>query len=189
MLSKYHLLYRIYQNFINLFLVALLVSCSNLTTEKGSFPSQVDKVMVDNNKAKLHLENAITALEQNDTAAASLAFEAMNKAGAKSPEALNHYAIFLREQWLINESEAIYRKALIHSPNNAMTHYNLGILLDLYQGRRQEALEHYQKYQVLAETPDKRVAGWIKDIQRQIDNQIATQIERQANKNSQKEAE
>ena len=52
------------------------------------------------------------------------------------------------------------------APNDAMTHYNLGILYDIYLGKTELALQHYRKYQQVLAEPDKRVGGWIKDLER-----------------------
>lgn len=45
---------------------------------------------------------------------------------------------------------------------------NLGILYDLYMGRITDALVYYRKYNELLAEPDKQVAGWSADIERQV---------------------
>ena len=161
--------------------VLLLISISLLGTGCSVLPSSnsvevnsdqlVDEPIRDNRSARAELANALAALEQGNPALADIAFQLMMEQGAKSPEALNHYAIFLREQWRVDEAEAIYKTALMHSPNNAMTHWNIGILYEMYRGDYSQALAHYQAYQQRAAAPDKRVAGWIIDLNRRLAQQ------------------
>ncbi|MFB1001682.1 MAG: tetratricopeptide repeat protein [Pseudomonadales bacterium] len=141
-------------------------SANNAHTERES-----NTQIVDNKKASVELNRALSAIEDHDMAAAESAFKAMLLAGAQSPTALNHYAIFLREQWRMEEAEAMYLQALKNSPNNAMTHWNIAIFYELYRGDYQQALDHYQAYQQYAASPDKRVIHWISDLNRRIEKE------------------
>ena len=122
----------------------------------------------DSRAVKLALEKALSAIKQNDDAAADSAFKSMLDLGAKSPGALNHYAIYLRRQWRMDEAETIYRQALAFSPNNAMTHWNIAVFYELYRGDYKQAVVHYKAYQQNAELPDKRVVHWIADLTRRV---------------------
>ena len=82
--------------------------------------------------------------------------------GARYLIALSH-----RELGQFAEAEAVYRKALEMAPDNDKTHFNLGILYELYLFKPQAALEHYRRYQALQAWPDKKVAGWIAVLERQ----------------------
>ncbi|TGD75631.1 tetratricopeptide repeat protein [Mangrovimicrobium sediminis] len=84
-------------------------------------------------------------------------------------DARNAYAIFLREQGRFGEAEAQYLEALATDDADATTHYNLGILYDLYLGRKPQALAHYSRYQELSGGDDRQMAGWIADLRRQLD--------------------
>lgn len=88
-------------------------------------------------------------------------------------DAYNELAILLREQGRFQEAETQYQQALSVWSDYPQTHLNLGILYDLYMGRFSDALHHYQRYQELQAEPDRRVAGWIADLQRRADRFVA----------------
>lgn len=81
----------------------------------------------------------------------------------------NEVGILHREAGRFAEAEAAYLKAVTVNPQYALAHFNLGILLDLYLGRHEQALTHYQRYQELVPDEDKQVEGWIADISRRIE--------------------
>jgi len=97
--------------------------------------------------AQAHFERALTA----------------NKANL---DAYNQLGILLREQGKFIDAEQQYLKALDIWPDHAASHRNLGILYDLYLGRLESALKHYERAQVLE--AQKPVRGWIADIKRRI---------------------
>ena len=78
----------------------------------------------------------------------------------------NYLGIVYRHQGRFDEAEKAYLKALEIDSNYTYAHLNLGILYDLYKADLQKALSHYQKYQSLADDPDKMVEKWIVDIKR-----------------------
>jgi len=82
--------------------------------------------------------------------------------------ALNRLALLHRKAGQFDLAESNYRLALMSWPDFAPAHLNLGILLDLYLGDKSEALEHYEKYQVLTNSQSRQVNGWIADISRQL---------------------
>ena len=45
---------------------------------------------------------------------------------------------------------------------------NLGILYELYLGKLPEALEYYRTYQSMLSEPDRRVQGWVMDLERRL---------------------
>ena len=160
-------------------LISMTISCSSMLTiseqslsASHSFSDKHSTAQVTDSKAANQaLNKALLAIEMQDIAAADRAFKAMLLAGAKSPLALNHYAVFLREQWRMEEAEKMYLQALKTSPNNAMTHWNLAIFYELYRGNYKQALLHYQAYQQYATSPDKRVIHWISDLNRRIEKE------------------
>ena len=153
--------------------VGLLHACSfvpavnNGLTERVGNPVQQTTVD-DSRTVKKLLNEALAAVAGQDYQQADKAFTDMLAAGARSPASLNHYAIYLREQWRIDEAEQVYQQALKYSPIDAMTHWNIAILYELYKGDYKQAVAHYQQYQQYASEPDKRVAAWIGDLQRRI---------------------
>jgi tetratricopeptide (TPR) repeat protein len=84
--------------------------------------------------------------------------------------AYNQYGIFLREQGRFEQAEDTYQQALFVSEADADTHLNLGILYDLYRGDKKAALQHFSRYQELQESDDRVVAGWIVDLERQLNS-------------------
>lgn len=145
-------------------------SSSNSFSEQSS-TAQVTAKVTNSKEANIAFNKALAAIKINDSSAAENAFKTMLLEGVKSPTALNHYAIFLREQWRMEEAEDIYLRALKYSPNNAMTHWNLAIFYELYRGDYKQALVHYQAYQQFAESPDKRVVYWISDLTRRLEKE------------------
>jgi len=84
------------------------------------------------------------------------------------PPANNTLGLLLREQGEFTAAEAAYRRALETDPTNRIAHLNIGILLDLYLQRADEALQHYNEYQATFSEPDETVARWIVDLERRI---------------------
>lgn len=84
------------------------------------------------------------------------------------PAANNEQGVLHRERGEFAAAEAAYRRALETDPTYALAHYNLGVLLDLYLKREGEALEHYEAYQSLTQSPDENVDLWIVDLRRRL---------------------
>ncbi len=84
--------------------------------------------------------------------------------------AYNQYAIFLRALGRFEQAQETYLQALSVFEADADTHFNLGILYDLYRGDKKAALQHFNRYQELHTTEDRVVAGWIADLQRQLNS-------------------
>ncbi|HUF72035.1 MAG TPA: tetratricopeptide repeat protein [Gammaproteobacteria bacterium] len=96
---------------------------------------------------------------------------ALEQALALAPDhaaANNELGVLHREHGEFAEAEAAYRRALEADPTHALAHYNLGVLLDLYLKREGEALEHYEAYQSLTQSPDEDVGRWIVDLRRRL---------------------
>lgn len=160
-------------------LISITSSCSSIKifsdqsfSARDSFTNKNSTIQItDSKEANVELNKALSAIKMQDIATADEAFKAMLLAGARSPVALNRYAVFLREQWRMEEAEAMYLQALKTSPNNAMTHWNLAIFYELYRGDYKQALLHYQAYQQYATSPDKRVIHWISDLNRRLEKE------------------
>jgi tetratricopeptide (TPR) repeat protein len=65
-------------------------------------------------------------------------------------------------------AEANYLACVSRVPDFREAYLNLGILYELYLGRLDDALKAYQTYQSLSESPDRRVAGWVSDLERRL---------------------
>ncbi len=88
-------------------------------------------------------------------------------------EAYNQLAYVYRQQGKFKEAEQVYADALVIWPNYAAIHYNMGILYDVYLGKLDNALSHFETFQTLQAAEDKKVAGWIADLKRRIAKQGA----------------
>jgi tetratricopeptide (TPR) repeat protein len=99
---------------------------------------------------------------------AEAAFKKVLEANPDNSQAYNQFAIFLRGQGEFTRAESLYLKGLAVWPDNPETHLNLGILYDMYMGKFEQALQHYQRYQALLPEPERKVSGWIIDIQRRL---------------------
>jgi len=84
----------------------------------------------------------------------------------QNPYIFNELGLVQRELGQFQEAQQSYQKALQIAPSYALAHYNLGVLADLYLQNFNLALEQYKAYQSLLPEPDKKVAGWIKDLER-----------------------
>lgn len=96
------------------------------------------------------------------------AFKQALKVNPESAVSLNHLGIIYRGKGKFEEARTSYEKALKIDPNYAYAHLNYGILLDLYLGQLDDALEQYQTYQKLSPEEDKEVEKWIVDLERRI---------------------
>ena len=97
--------------------------------------------------------------------------QALNQAvaaNANNLDAYNQLGILKREAGDFAAAEEQYKKALAIWPFHPASHRNLGILHDLYMGKSEQALQHYQAYQQLLPEPDKLVNGWIVDLERRL---------------------
>lgn len=94
-----------------------------------------------------------------------------NKALELNPQSvvsLNHLGIISRGEGEFDKAQEYYERALQVNPDYPYVHLNMGILLELYLGKLPEALEHYKRYQALNKTEDKKVKGWIVDLERRV---------------------
>ncbi|BFM09601.1 tetratricopeptide repeat protein [Halioxenophilus aromaticivorans] len=83
--------------------------------------------------------------------------------------AYNQLAILKRKQGKFAEAETLYTQALRVWPDHPESHRNIAILYDLYMGKLEQALAHYQRYSQLEEEPERALKGWIRDLQRRLD--------------------
>lgn len=83
-------------------------------------------------------------------------------------DAYTNLGVLLREQGRFEEAKATYQAALAIWPHHRPSIINLGILNDMYLGNLPEALANFQLAQNLSEVEDKKLKGWIRDIQRQL---------------------
>jgi Flp pilus assembly protein TadD len=121
---------------------------------------------------------AIVHAASGDDDAARDALDAALQIDPGYPPALNQLGMLLRRNGNFLEAEAAYMKAVTVSPDNALAHYNLGVLNELYLQRLEAALQHFETYQSLV-GEDKQVEKWISDLRRRVaaDKQAANVAE------------
>ena len=120
-----------------------------------------------------YLNMALLYVQTERVAEAEPWFQRAIAANERNLNAYNQYAIYLRQQGRFDDAETQYQRALTVWPAHPESHLNLGILYDLYRGEWDKALTHYQRYQALQTEPDRRVAGWIIDLERRLAQEVA----------------
>ena len=115
-----------------------------------------------------HVNLGIIHFRADEIDMAEEEFKQALKINPDSAVSLNHLGIIYRGKGKFAEAKSNYERALEISPNYAYAHLNYGILLDLYMGELEEALDHYQKFQELAPGQEKEVKNWIIDLERRI---------------------
>ena len=115
-----------------------------------------------------HVNLGIIYFRADEIDKAEESFKQALKINPDSAVSLNHLGIIYRGKGNFKEAKESYEKALDISPNYAYAHLNYGILLDLYMGELEDALQHYEKFQELAPDKDKEVKNWIVDLKRRI---------------------
>lgn len=80
----------------------------------------------------------------------------------------NQLGILYRKLGRFDEADQAYQRALQIDPNYAIAYLNLGVLCDLYLQQPQRALEAYQRYLVLAATPDAGVNAWVRELKSRL---------------------
>jgi predicted Zn-dependent protease len=78
--------------------------------------------------------------------------------------AWNELGMLQRRAGHFVEARQSYEKSVAANAGYADAQLNLAILYDLYLQQPAQALPHYQRYQSLAATPDKRVSLWIAEL-------------------------
>jgi tetratricopeptide (TPR) repeat protein len=82
--------------------------------------------------------------------------------------AWNQMGILYRHAGDFPAADAAYLEALEAAPGYALTYRNRGVLLDLYLGRAQEALDHYERYLELSGA-DPEVEKWVAELELRLD--------------------
>lgn len=82
--------------------------------------------------------------------------------------AYNQLGIVSRKLGRFKEADEAYTRAVQIDPNYALAYLNLGVLCDLYLQEPQRALEAYERYLSLADSPDAKVNGWVTELRKRI---------------------
>jgi tetratricopeptide (TPR) repeat protein len=110
------------------------------------------------------LNLGITQLQLGDSGAAEAAFNRALEANPGNIEACNQLGILYRRAGRLDEARRYYEAALLHDPDYADAHWNLGILHDQYLSNPQQALQHYERYQGITGSADPQLQAWIDEL-------------------------
>ena len=111
------------------------------------------------------------AMTAREHAAAEQDYLAAINANTHNYYARNRLAQLLRHQGRFREALQHYDAALASYADFAAAILNRAILKDLYLGDKSGALADYLRYQQLVPQAEQNLAGWITDIQRQLQNE------------------
>ena len=114
----------------------------------------------------INLAQVYVATEQLDDARLALS-QAIN-ANPNHCVARNQLGVLSRQAGDFAAAEQHYKRCLSNEPDNETVVLNLGILYELYLGRLPEALAAYRQYQDLSDTEDRKVKGWVMDLERRL---------------------
>ena len=103
-----------------------------------------------------------------DEAAAQEAFEKAVAANPYNCDARNQLGVIARRAGRFADAETHYLACIEAQPAYANAHLNLAILYELYMGRLGEALAAYNEYQLALPEPDRKVGGWMMDLERRV---------------------
>ncbi len=110
-------------------------------------------------------------LALDDPQAADVAFRRAVEINPGNCAAYNEMGVMARQNGDFLSAEANYLACVARVPDFREAYLNLGILYELYLGRLPEALDAYRQYQALLQEPDRRVRGWVMDLERRLGNQ------------------
>ena len=83
-------------------------------------------------------------------------------------DAYSQLGLLYREEGRFAEAEATYLKALELWPHHFDSNKNIGILYDLYMGKFDKALYHYELSLKITGGNDRELKGWIADLKRRM---------------------
>ena len=107
-------------------------------------------------------------LALDDPPAARVAFQRAVEINPDNCAAYNEMGVMSRQSGDFITAEANYLACVERVPDFREAYLNLGILYELYLGKLPEALAAYRTYQSLLEAPDRRVDGWVMDLERRL---------------------
>jgi tetratricopeptide (TPR) repeat protein len=103
-----------------------------------------------------------------DDKAAEAAYKQAIEVNPDSCPAYVELGIMARRAGDFLTAEADYLACTQRVPDFREAYLNLGILYELYLGKLNDALKAYQTYQALSKDEDRRVAGWVADLERRL---------------------
>ncbi len=116
-----------------------------------------------------HANLGIVHYKKGEYNKAEARFRTVLKLAPDHTIAYNYLGMTLRQLGRFEEAQQAYKSAIATDSDYSYAHLNLGILYDLYMKKPANALFHYQQYQTLLGSEDKKVSLWIKDLKRQTE--------------------
>ena len=111
------------------------------------------------------LNLGIARMNLGEDEAAESAFRTAIGKNRGNPVAYNKLGILYRHTGQLDKALDMYKRALKASPDYPDTHWNIGILYDVYLSKTDLALQHYIRYQQLTGSDDPKLQGWISTLQ------------------------
>ena len=111
------------------------------------------------------LNLGIARMNLGEDEAAESAFRTAIGNNRENPVAYNKLGILYRHSGQLDKALDMYERALKASPDYPDTHWNIGILYDVYLSNAELALRHYIRYQQLTGSDDPKLQGWISTLQ------------------------
>jgi Flp pilus assembly protein TadD len=121
-------------------------------------------------KPRLFTNLGLAHLRRQQYELAERAFRQAIARDANDAVAYNHLGILERRKGEFDKALQAYQRAIEIDAKYARAHLNLGILFDLYLQNLEKALQQYRLYQTLTNDENEKVAGWIIDIERRLQN-------------------
>ena len=113
----------------------------------------------------------VATLQQKDSEA-QIFYKKTIVVNANNYFARKRLAALYSKQGDFSAAKKQYQAAIVNWPGFILAHQNLGILLDLYIGDKEAALNQYQiaqeLYQLRDKAINKQLKGWIADLTRQV---------------------
>ncbi|WP_227713970.1 tetratricopeptide repeat protein [Marinobacter sp. 1-4A] len=149
---------------LSLTLATLLVGCATQPVEP-----KVKPTVSDPQQALVFVQQGSLAYEQGDISGAIEAWQRAVELNHNDAATLNNLALLLKQKHRFKEAADLLETGIKQSPNVADLHYNLAVIAELYLLELDRALTHYKRYQALSANEDKKVTGWIADLERRLD--------------------
>lgn len=149
---------------LSLTLATLMVGCATQPVEP-----KVKTTVGDPQQALVLAQKGSAAYEQGDISGAIEAWQRAVELNHNDAAVLNNLALLLKQKHRFKEAAELLAKGIKQSPNVADLHYNLAIISEIYLLDLNRALTHYKRYQALSANEDKKVTGWIADLERRLD--------------------
>ena len=148
----------------------LLFGCAGQPMDSSQRESlKSTQVEPDPQQALVHAQEGTTAYERGDISAVIDAWQLAVELNPNDAVTHNNLALLLKQKHRFKEATAVLEAGLEHSPEVAELHYNLAVISELYLLDLSRALAHYQRYQALTANENKKVTGWIADLERRLD--------------------